>query len=298
MLWIPITIFAALMQSIRTALQKRLTAYLPTDIITWIRYGFGLPFAILYLVLLTHNDTIPLLSLTFISYCFLAGIMQIIATVLLITLFSYGNFAVGTTYTKTEVLQTVLIGALLFGEHISLLALIIIIIGFMGVLLLSLEGNTQRWLSILKNFKQKQAVIGLLSGTCFGFTAFFIREASHSLGGDAHFINAATTMVVTIALQTIILGVWIIAKHRQLIHLIKPHLPASLLIGLTSMLGSFGWYTAVTLANPAYVRSVGQIELLFCLLITHYIFKEHVKKTQLVGIAIILTSIILLSLVA
>lgn len=51
-LWIPITIAAALLQNIRTALQKHLKGRLSTNAATYTRYVFGFPLAILYLVAL------------------------------------------------------------------------------------------------------------------------------------------------------------------------------------------------------------------------------------------------------
>ena len=34
-------------------------------------------------------------------------------------------------------------------------------------------------------------------------------------------------------------------------------------VGLTGMLGSFGWFAAFTLQNAAYVKALGQVELMF-----------------------------------
>ena len=52
-LWIPITLFAVLMQTIRTAGQKQLTQHLDPVTVTLVRYLFGLPFVLLYLLLVT-----------------------------------------------------------------------------------------------------------------------------------------------------------------------------------------------------------------------------------------------------
>ena len=46
-LWIPITIAAALLQNIRTALQKVLKGKVSTNAATYTRYVFGFPLAIL-----------------------------------------------------------------------------------------------------------------------------------------------------------------------------------------------------------------------------------------------------------
>ena len=55
-LWIPITVFAAFVQNIRSAAQKHLTSELTTISVTMVRFLFGLPFGLLYVWFL-HNRT-------------------------------------------------------------------------------------------------------------------------------------------------------------------------------------------------------------------------------------------------
>ena len=43
-IWIPITLFAVVMQTVRTAGQKHLTAHLDPIAVTLVRFLFGLPF--------------------------------------------------------------------------------------------------------------------------------------------------------------------------------------------------------------------------------------------------------------
>ena len=66
------------------------------------------------------------------------------------------------------------------------------------------------------------------------------------------------------------------------------------LIGLTSIIGSIGWFTAFTLTNVAYVKTVGQIELLFSILITHKIFKEKFNRMEIIGGLLVIFSILIL----
>ena len=81
-LWIPITIFAAFVQNIRSAAQKHLTAELSTISVTMVRFLFGLPFGLLYLWFLNtcRTETFPEISLEFIAYSATAGAGQIIGT--------------------------------------------------------------------------------------------------------------------------------------------------------------------------------------------------------------------------
>jgi hypothetical protein len=45
-LWIPITIAAAFLQNLRSAAQKHLKAVMGTTGATFVRFGFGFPFAL------------------------------------------------------------------------------------------------------------------------------------------------------------------------------------------------------------------------------------------------------------
>ena len=62
------------------------------------------------------------------------------------------------------------------------------------------------------------------------------------------------------------------------------------------MLGSAGWFTAMTLENAAYVRAVGQIELVFTFIASYFFFRERSNTLELAGILLIVTGIIILLL--
>jgi len=78
--------------------------------------------------------------------------------------------------------------------------------------------------------------------------------------------------------------------------LIRQQLPLAIFVGTTSALGSIGWYTAMTYENAAMVRSLGQIEILFSVLITHFIFSEKISLKEYFGLAAIALSVLILLL--
>ncbi len=51
-LWIPITIGAAFLQNLRSAAQKHLKGVMSTTSATFVRFGFGFPFAIAFVAIL------------------------------------------------------------------------------------------------------------------------------------------------------------------------------------------------------------------------------------------------------
>jgi uncharacterized membrane protein len=60
------------------------------------------------------------------------------------------------------------------------------------------------------------------------------------------------------------------------------------------VLGSFGWFTAFTLQNAAYVRSVGQIDVVFSYLISVLVFRERVRPVELLGITLLTLGIVMI----
>lgn len=68
------------------------------------------------------------------------------------------------------------------------------------------------------------------------------------------------------------------------------------MISLVGVLGSAGWFTAMTLQNAAYVRALGQIELLFTFAVTYFYFGERASLNEIAGIVLIVGGILVLLL--
>ena len=66
----------------------------------------------------------------------------------------------------------------------------------------------------------------------------------------------------------------------------------------TGVLGSLGWFTAFALQNAAYVRSVGQVELIFSVLVSTLFFREKPTLREVMGIGLLAVSIIMIVTVA
>jgi len=87
------------------------------------------------------------------------------------------------------------------------------------------------------------------------------------------------------------MAIWLALGERdELIRVVKSWRVSSL-VGVTSMLGSFGWFTAFALQNAAYVKALGQVELVFTFLGSYFVFKERSTPRELIGIALIILSI-------
>jgi len=296
--WIPITICAAFFQNIRTALQKYLKGRLSTGGATYVRFFYGLPFALIYLWALHEFGGFEFFTPTqeFAVYVVVGGLSQILATALLVALFALRNFAIGTTYSKTETVQAAVFGVVLLGDSLSTPALIAIGISLVGIMLISASGSRLTVREVLVGWTGKSALFGLLSGGLFGVSAVSYRAAALSLGGDGAIMQAATALAYVLLFQTIAMTLYLIVFEKGQLSTVVRNWRIAGWVGVTGMLGSVGWFTAMAMQNAAYVRAVGQIELVFTFLISYFYFKEKTNKNEAAGVALIVIGILVLVL--
>ena len=230
----------------------------------------------------------------------LGGITQITATALLVYLFSLRNFAVGTTYSKTETVQTAIFGLVILGEPVSSLAAAAIVISLVGVMSISVAKSHLTLRNLLLDWTGgwtgRAAFIGILSGTFFGLSAVSYRAAALSLGGEGFLMQAAFTLACVVVFQTAVMAVWIrVREPGELTRVFRGWRVASL-VGVAGMIGSVGWFTAMTLENAAYVRAVGQVELVFTFIASYFFFRERSTPLEITGILLIVAGIVILLL--
>lgn len=302
MSWIFFTVFAAFMQSVRTAGQKKLGVSFSPMGNTGVRYLFSLPWAILYAYLLIStpfflNESNTRINLSqiewtqeFFFYGLIAGICQIIATALLVVLLNTRNFATGTLFSKSEVMLTAILGVLFFSESLSLK-------GWGGIALCTLGLLTLGYVKSdsveLKNALSSSSLIGFGSGLGFALTALYIREATQTLS-ITPYVSSALCLAYMVSLQTVLMVTYLCIYEREQFKAMRQQWGKALFIGITSILGSIGWFTAVSLTQASSVRAVGQIELLFAIIITRVFFKESPSPQEWVGILITVFGIALM----
>lgn len=255
------------------------------------RYVFGLPLIVVYLAVLTGptlGDKVAsaLSRSEFLVPAALAGIAQIIATILLILSFRFRNFMVSTSFAKTESLQTALFGTLFFAAPLTFGGWAAVVIGVAGVWLLAMPSRNEPW-------NIGAVCAGLGSGACFALTSLWIRQASLSLGHEV-IISAAITLLLIVSFQTIICLLYTALITPIEFKKIAAKWPLALFVGATSALGSIGWFTAMTWQNPALVKSLGQVEIIVTALLTMRVFREKISAAEWLGVAAIVVSVVLL----
>lgn len=296
-LWIIVTFLAAAFQTVRFMLQKILaSSTLSPAGATFSRFIYSAPFiaALLIIYMQATGANLPSLSARFWGFGLLGGTSQILATICVVALFKERNFAVGITFKKTEVIQTVLVGVLLLGELVSWGGFAAIALGLVGLLLLS--GGKEATGFHLSDLRNRAAGLGVVSGVLFAFSAVSYRGASLTLEVSDPLLRAGVTLMAVVAMQTVIMAVWLRLREQGEIGRVWQARRVAIWIGLTSMGGSLCWFIAFTLQNAAYVKALGQVELILSVIASTLFFREKITGREAAGMAVLVASILLLIL--
>jgi len=297
-LWIPLTILAAFFQNIRSALQKHLQGKLSTLGAAYVRFLYAWPLALLYFVVIIETEAapVPAPGLGFVAYALLGGICQILFTVFLLWLFSFHNFAVGTTFSKLETVMVAIFGLLLLGDALTPMVMLAIALSACGLIVLSAGQFGIGIAGVLRGLWRLPTLIGLACAAWLGLSVVLFRAASLSLELDNFLVAASFTLLVVLLLQTLIMGAIIVLREPAQLRLVLRHWRPAALVGISGGIASVGWFSAFTLQNATYVRALGQIELLFTFIATLFVFREKVSRLEIIGILLIAAAIVLILL--
>ena len=295
MLWIPITLAAATFQVLRTSRQHELRAVLSSGAAGFVRYLYGAPFAWLLALAwfgpLGHD--LPDVPARFWPLVTAAGVAQIVATIALLRSFRERDFAVGTVYSKTEVLAVAIAGAVGLGEPLAVPGWLGALLVTVGVAWLASGGSIVR---LARRAGDRAALLGLAAGTCFAIASVLIRASSRSMGDSAPaFDRALVTLTVMLTIQTLLNSAgFAVTDPASLPKALRAWRPA-VTVGLFSLLGSMGWAWAMTLENAAKVRTLGQIELLVAFAIAYVRLGERHGRDDLLASSVVLAGVVVVT---
>lgn len=292
MTWIFFTFLAAFMQAWRNALQSKLSTDMSLAGVTLSRFIVASPIAAIYLYgLYQYQDAaLPTFNNAFWIFIIGASVMQILATGLMVKLFKMNNYAVGAGLAKSEALVAAILGILFFGSALTLFGWLGVFLGAIAVLLLS--GITS-----VKHFNAKTAFLGLACGTSFALTSLWVREASLNSGlMFPH--SAAWVLLFVISLQSLILLIYLLVKEPKTINKMWHYKKMVCLVSFFSCIGSIGWFSAMSLQHVAYVKTLGQVEVFFTMLISILWLKQPLKRQDSAGLLLIAIAAILVMLPA
>lgn len=294
-LWIPITLFASFFQTIRTAIQKSLAGHVSTNASAFVRFAYGAPFAVGYLLfsIWISGQSWPFPHRVFLLWILAGSVAQILATSLLLAVLRFRNFPVGIAYSKTEVIQAAIFGFVFLGDHLQGWGIFAIFLSTLGVMFFSSARGALTPKMLLVSLSEKPALLGIASGGLFGLSAIGFRGASLSLGLGNPFLASSYALAFSTCTQTLLMGLYLAWRegdqYKKLARVWRP----SLLAGMASVLGSAGWFTAMTLQKVAYVRALATVELVFIFAISIFWFKEKPLLREWMGIALLTLGILL-----
>jgi drug/metabolite transporter (DMT)-like permease len=289
-LWIAAALIAAAAQTARNAAQSSLTKAIGTLGATQVRFLFGLPFAALFLLLvsLVTDQTPPALTARAIGFTAMGAVAQIAATALMLLLMQSRSFAVTTAWLKTEPVLVAVAAALILRDPLSVPMLVAIAIATAGVLLMTVKSGT----ALLG--EGRAAATGLFAALLFGISAIGFRGGITALPQGDFLIRATTILVLSLALQSLMLGAYLGLFNRPALTGSVKVWRSSLFAGFLGAFASQFWFIGFSLTSAANIRTLALVEVIFALGVSRYLLRQPVSARQLTGMVVIVAGIALL----
>ena len=290
-LWIPATLAAAAAQTARNATQRTLTQTIGTVGATQVRFLYGFPFSLLFLVgvLGVTGEQLPAPQASFAAYLILGAVAQILATALMLAAMRERSFSVITALIKTEPVQTAIFGLALLGDPLTLPLLAAIVVATAGVVLMSINAGAKA-----STLSAGPVVMGIGAGALFALAAIGFRGAILELPSGSFLIRATTTLVWGLGVQTLILVLWLAMFDRAALWGSLKAWRPSLGAGFLGALASQFWFIGFSLTSAANVRTLALVEVLMAQAISRRLFRQETSARELLGMGLIIVGVVLL----
>ena len=292
MLWVPVTIAAATAQVFRNGAQAGLTKTIGMLGATQVRFVFGLPFALLFLAaaLWLTGASLPGLTAAALRWAAFGAVCQIMATALMLVVMHQRAFGVAYAYIKTEPVLVAVFGVILLGDHLSPLAWLAVGVVTAGVLVASVKPGEYRHL--LK--ERRMIAAGVSAGGLFGLSAIAFRGGIGALEGGDYVIRALTVLAISLTIQTVLLGIWLLARDRAAFTASLKVWRTSLGAGFLGAVASACWFTAFAMTPAANVRTLGLIEMPLAALFAGRLTGKATSRHEFAGLLIVMVGLGLL----
>ena len=280
---------AAFMQAWRNAFQKQLSTTVDVYGVTLARFIFALPLALIYISCLYHFKPVTEsvhFNLRFAIYVLIAALSQIAATALMVQLFKQKNYAIGVGLAKSEAVLAAIIAVVFLSDHLSLLGWLGVAVGGFAVFLMS-KGRD------FSDFSVQTLCIGIGSGLCFAITSLLVREASLELDNLPFIHRAAWVLLMVIGTQCFLLLMYLGIFRRATLWAMWQRIGLTFRVSLCSFLASLGWFSAMSMQSVPIVKTLGQVEIIFSMLISAYFFKEKLARAEHLGIVLVVIAALL-----
>jgi drug/metabolite transporter (DMT)-like permease len=284
-LWAVFTVIAAAAQTVRNATQRELTATLGTVGATHVRFLFGFPFALVFLLILLIASGAPLPATggTYWLWVLAGGAAQVAATALMLAAMNDRSFVVVYAYIKTEPVQAAVFGLLFLGDTVTPAMAAAIVVATTGVVIMALKPGAALGL--------RATLLGLASGGMFALSAVSYRGGILHLALPSYLMAATYTMVAGLALQAAWLSLYLWLSDPKVLREIARAWRPSMLAGFLGALATQFWFLAFALATAASVRTLALVEVLFAQAISSLVFKQPTTRREAAGIVLIVIGV-------
>ena len=269
-------------------MQSGLTSSLGTLGATQVRFLYGFPFALLFLLIaaLANHSGVPAPSTRFLAFTGGGAVAQIIGTALLLTAMREGSFSVATALSKTEAVQIAVFGLLILGEHLTPLRSLAIAIATAGVALVAIRPG-EKWTAS----SPRPVLLGIASGAGFALAAVGFRGGILALEDGGYWLRATTTLAWSLGIQALLLGSWMAVFARDALLGSLRLWRKSLLAGFLGAFASQFWFLGFSLTAAANVRTLGLVEVLFAHAVGRRVFRQHISTREALGMLLIIAGV-------
>ena len=297
LMWVELSLAAGVFQTVRNALARSLSGKVSPLLNSWSRFAFNLPFSTALAAWLIHRGGAPELPLPFFGFATATALSQLVGNVALVAAFRRANFAQSIVLHKLEIAFTAVIGVAFFDESPSLAGWLGILTCTAGVLAMNLGRATgpKGWRRAFH--LDAGSLLALACGILLVIASFMLKEAvavyvaANPHVGQGRFEAACHTLFHTTWIEVVVLSVTIGLVRPGEFRLVGRHWRRMAAIGFTGFCGSMGWFWAYSLTLVAYVKAVGQIEVVLSVVIALAIWREHEVWRQIPSVALVMAGI-------
>lgn len=276
---------SALAQVGRNAVMKDLGHSLDEYISVWGRFFFLLPFA--FLASLAAG--FPKVEPGYWVFSALAGVAQVISTLLLSKAFKYAEISVTVTIWKLQVVVVAVLGVIFLKEDITLIGFAGIFVSLFGIYLLNVQRSRLSLTEpLLILIREKGMRYALLAGITVAPTILLFKKTAQI--SDPYF-----STLTNYAFASILILPLVIRKSAGQMAFVPRYLKRFLAMGVFAasgtILGNFGYLRSAA----AYVEAVKQVEIPATLAVGALFFGERERVEAIwPGCVILLAGILIL----
>ncbi len=250
---------------------------------------YGLPFGLLFLGIvclatggLPHGPTLR-------GYGFLVigAVAQVFGTALMLLAMRRSGFALTTALLKLEPILVAIFGFIVLGDllTVSKVTAILLVIG--GVLLQSRPALDAEGAG-------RAILYGIAAGGLYGIAAIGFRGAVISIPEGDFVLRASTTLALGLAVQSVLLGAWLLLFDRAALLGSLKVWRQSLFAGFLGAFASQFWFLGFALTSAANVRTLALVEVPMAQALSRKLFAERLSMAQIAGLGLMMAGLLLL----